>query len=56
MGSDVVYFGCPVADLYRVFKERLKINGKGIIVIPVRKNYAELFANLIEKDVFDLDV
>ena len=20
MGSDVVYFGCPVADLYTVFK------------------------------------
>lgn len=20
MGSDIVYFGCPVADLYQVFK------------------------------------
>ena len=40
MGSDVVYFGCPVADLYTVFKEKLKVGGTGIIIIPVRKNYA----------------
>lgn len=56
MGSDVVYFGCPVADLYQVFKERLAPGGIGIIVIPVRKNYAELFVNRIEKDKFDLEV
>ena len=56
MGSDVVYFGCPVEDLYKVFKERLKKNGIGIIVIPVRKNYAQLFSNLIEKTIFDLEI
>ncbi len=40
MGSDIVYFGCPVEDLYQVFKENLSYKGIGIIVIPVRKNYA----------------
>ena len=40
MGSDVVYFGCPVGDLYTVFKEGLRKGGIGLIVIPVRKNYA----------------
>jgi hypothetical protein len=39
-----VYFGCPVKDLYMVFKDFLKKEGKGIIVIPDRKNYAQLFA------------
>ena len=56
MGSDVVYFGCPVADLYQVFKERLAKGGIGLIVIPVRKNYAELFASKIEENVFDLEI
>jgi predicted nicotinamide N-methyase len=40
MGSDIVYFGCPVEDLYQVFKENLAHKGIGLIVIPVRKNYA----------------
>lgn len=53
MGSDVVYFGCPVADLYQVFKEKLEEKGGiGIIVIPVRKNYATLFVEKVEKDQF----
>jgi predicted nicotinamide N-methyase len=56
MGSDVVYFGCPVADLYQVFKERLITGGIGIIVIPVRKNYAQLFASQIEEAIFDLEI
>ena len=43
MGSDIVYFGCPVKDLYEVFKKFLKLGGKGIIIIPDRKNYAQLF-------------
>ena len=47
MGSDIVYFGCPVEDLFQVFKEKLDYNGVGIIVIPVRKNYAELFSKQI---------
>ena len=34
MGSDIVYFGCPVKDLYQVFKTFLKKGGKGIIIIP----------------------
>lgn len=40
MGSDIVYFGCPVEDLYQVFKDQLGYGGIGIIVIPLRKNYA----------------
>lgn len=40
MGSDIVYFGCPVKHLYEVFKKFLNKNGRGIIVIPDRKNYA----------------
>lgn len=40
MGSDIVYFGCPVRDLYLVFKKFLRVGGTGIIVIPDRKNYA----------------
>lgn len=40
MGSDIVYFGCPVKDLYQVFKTLLKVGGRGIIIIPERKNYA----------------
>lgn len=40
IGSDIVYFGCPVKDLYEVFKKFLNKNGRGIIVIPDRKNYA----------------
>ena len=43
-----MYFGCPVEALYNVFKLHLKKNGEGIIVIPDRKNYAELFTKLIE--------
>ena len=40
IGSDIVYFGCPVEALYNVFKLHLKKNGEGIIIIPDRKNYA----------------
>ena len=40
IGSDIVYFGCPVKDLYQVFKKLLKVGGRGIIIIPERKNYA----------------
>lgn len=40
MGSDIVYFGCPVEDLYQIFKNNLGYKGLGLIVIPVRKNYA----------------
>ena len=47
MGSDIVYFGCPVKDLYEVFKKLLRKGGQGIIIIPDRKNYAELFVDLI---------
>ena len=54
MGSDIVYFGCPVRDLYLVFEEKLKPGGKGIIIIPERKNYAELFINEVNKDLFDV--
>ena len=43
IGSDIVYFGCPVKDLYAVFVKLLKKGGKGIIIIPDRKNYADLF-------------
>lgn len=49
IGSDIVYFGCPVQDLYEVFKKYLRVGGKGIIVIPDRKNYAELFLKVVEK-------
>ena len=45
MGSDIVYFGCPVKDLYEVFRKLLKKDGRGLIIIPDRKNYAELFVN-----------
>jgi hypothetical protein len=38
IGSDVVYFGCPV---------------KAYIVIPDRKNYADLFVREVEKTIFD---
>lgn len=34
VGSDIVYFGCPVRDLYLVFEEKLKVGGQGIIIIP----------------------
>ena len=47
VGSDIVYFGCPVQDLYEVFKKYLRVGGKGIIIIPDRKNYAELFLKLV---------
>lgn len=56
MGSDIVYFGCPVKDLYEVFKKFLRVGGRGIIVIPDRKNYAQLFIKEIEKDVFDYTI
>ena len=56
IGSDIVYFGCPVADLYKVFKSSLREQGHGIIIIPDRKNYAELFSQQIEPEVFDLEV
>ena len=56
MGSDIVYFGCPVDDLYQVFKKNLKENGRGLIIIPDRKNYAELFSQKIEHDIFKLDI
>ena len=56
MGSDIVYFGCPVADLYQVLKERLMPGGLALIVIPIRKNYAELFLSKIEKSVFELEI
>jgi hypothetical protein len=52
MGSDIVYFGCPVEDLYQVFKKLLSDKGIGIIVIPDRLNYAELFLKLVEADRF----
>lgn len=55
MGSDIVYFGCPVRDLYLVFEEKLKVGGVGIIVIPERKNYAELFIKEINQDIFDVE-
>lgn len=54
IGSDIVYFGCPVADLYAVFCKSLKPKGVGIIIIPERKNYSPLFLDLVEKDVFDV--
>lgn len=38
-----------------MFKKFLKVGGRGIIVIPDRKNYAELFLKEIEKDVFDFE-
>jgi len=56
MGSDIVYFGCPVEDLYQVFKKMLTNKGIGIIVIPVRKNYADLFVKLVETDKFDIEI
>lgn len=43
IGSDVVYFGCPVRDLYLLIKKILRPKGQAYIVIPDRKNYAELF-------------
>jgi hypothetical protein len=49
IGSDIVYFGCPVKDLYQVFRRLLNIGGMGIIIIPNRKNYAKLFLDEIEK-------
>lgn len=52
VGSDVVYFGCPVEDLYKVFVRLLVPGGLGVIIIPERKNYAELFMKLVEKDIF----
>lgn len=54
IGSDIVYFGCPVKELYGVFKRFLKDNGIGIIIIPDRKNYADLFLKLIEPNVFEV--
>lgn len=47
IGSDIVYFGCPVADLYQVFNQKLMDGGIGIIVIPMRKNYSDLFVDKI---------
>jgi hypothetical protein len=44
-----------VRDLYLVFEEKLKPGGKGIIIIPERKNYAELFLNEVNKDMFDVE-
>jgi protein-L-isoaspartate O-methyltransferase len=55
MGSDIVYIGCPVKDLYEVFKKFLRVGGKGIIIIPDRKNYGELFSKEIEKEVFEFE-
>jgi predicted nicotinamide N-methyase len=40
IGSDIVYFGCPVKELYSVFERLLKSGGRGLIIIPDRKNYA----------------
>jgi hypothetical protein len=40
MGSDLVYFGCPVKDLYEVFKKYLRKDGEVILVIPNREHYA----------------
>ena len=48
IGSDVVYFGCPVRDLYLLIKKTLRPKGRAIIVIPGRKNYAQLFVREIE--------
>lgn len=47
IGSDVVYFGCPVHDLYLLIKKTLRPKGQAFIVIPDRKNYAELFVKEI---------
>ena len=41
--------------MYLVFEEKLRPGGKGIIIIPERKNYAELFLNEVNKDLFDVE-
>jgi hypothetical protein len=37
-----------------VFEEKLRVGGKGIIIVPDRKNYADIFLAEINHDVFDL--
>ena len=55
MGSDIVYFGCPVHDLYLVFRNCLRTGGRGLIIIPDRKNYAELFVKEVEEEHFTIE-
>jgi predicted nicotinamide N-methyase len=47
IGSDIVYFGCPVVELYNMIKKALADNGIAQIIIPDRKNYAQLFLQQI---------
>lgn len=48
IGSDIVYFGCPVKALYNLIKKALRKFGKAYIIIPDRKNYADLFVKEVE--------
>ena len=50
----MVYFGCPVKELYELIKKATTSNGVVHILIPERKNYAELFLKLVEPAVFQV--
>ena len=54
IGSDIVYFGCPVAELYKLIKKVLVEGGIAQIIIPDRKSYAELFLQQIEPHQFEV--
>lgn len=39
-----------------MFKQCLKPGGRGIIIIPDRKNYAQLFSQHIEAEIFATEI
>ena len=47
IGSDLVYFGCPVIELYQLMKKATAEGGIVQLIIPDRKNYAQLFLQQI---------
>lgn len=49
-----MYFGCPVIELYSLMKKSLAEGGVIQIIIPDRKNYAQLFLQQVEANVFEV--
>lgn len=48
IGSDLIYTGCPIYDLYNTICKSLKVLGQAYIIIPDKRSAAQEFLEVVD--------